>query len=274
MSITIEPGQHHDSAGRARPQMPLTGLRLALVLAGFAVGIASAISVNNRYDDGWLAFFVFAMVVYTLGWGVAEVVTRTHRMKRALYFVLEPVASVAVLYGAYALWGRMWLAVILGFVVGGMLHSAITWLAMPRIAAEEAQAEKWDPHADREGTPASSDVARKWAHGLASHPIRSIAVGMVTDRYYTAIKAQNYAEAYGYLAPEARATASEEAFSERAHAQDSALGRVEEFSNPPVSVEDPVSVDVFVTRTGGSYTVHLQLHQIGDAWRIAAFDGI
>lgn len=254
--------------------MHWTGLHPAIILLGVAVAIAAGIYVRVRYADALLAFFVFVMVAYTLGWGLAEVITRPHRVPRALYFLLLPLTSVAVLVGAYASWEEMWLAVLLGFFAGGTIHTILGRLLLPRITFEETGPAVWNRDAQRQDIAASEDVMLKWLRGLSTHPLRSLALGIVTDRYYRAIKRRDYATAYGYLAPEARAAVSQEEFAQRARAQESGYGPVEEFSNPPVVVKDPATVAVFVTRQEASYTVNLQLRHDRSGWHIIALEAI
>jgi hypothetical protein len=270
MATSIEPPQREVRPLTARPRWHATALHLAFVPLGLAAGAGGALYAYGLRPDVWLAFFVFAMVTYTLGWGTAEVLARPHRLQRALYFALEPALSAAVLYAASRAGAEMWLAVLLGFFVGGALHTILGWALFPRVTAEETGADRW--YAREAGEP--SAWTREQARGFFRHPIRNMAVGMMVDRYYTAIKAQDYDAAYGYLGSEPRSTLTRDAFAARARVRDVAEGAVEAFAEVGVDPDDPGSITLAVARPAGTYTVHLRLRRESGAWRVAAFDDI
>src|SRR5690348_9149063 len=275
MSTSIEPRRRNASFGQMRPGVhtQATLLRLVIVPLGVAAGIAAAMYTHSRYPDGWLAFFVFAMITYTFGWGLAQVVIRPHRVQRAVYFALEPVLSASVLFAALWLGTSMWLAVILGFVAGGMLHTVLSWALVPQITAEEEGADRWY----QRGTDAAvggEQARRDQVRGFLRHPIRAMTVGMAVDHYYTAVKARDYTTAYDSLGGEARAAISREAFITQAEARDVTDGAVEEFAEVGVDPDDAGSVTLAVARPAGTYTVHLHLRREDDTWRVTAFDAI
>lgn len=274
MSTSIEPGQHNASLGQVRPRVrshtQATIVRLIVVPLGFAAGFAAAMYTQSLSHDGWLAFFVFAMVVYTFGWGLAQVLTRPQRVQRALYFAFEPLLSASVLYAAFQLGAPMWLAVLLGFVAGGMLHTILSWALLPQVTAEETGAYRWY----RRGTSEDEAWSRDRVRGFFDHPIRSMAIGMKVDEYYSAIKARDYARAYNCLGTEARAAISREAFITRAEARDVLDGAVAEFAEIRIDPDDLRSITLAVARPASMYTVHMRLRREGDTWRVAGFDGI
>ncbi len=278
MSTSIEPRRRNALFSQMRPgartHTRATLLRLVVVLLGVAAGIAAAIYTHGRDPDGWLTFFVFAMVTYTFGWGLAQVITRLYRVQRALYFALEPVLSTSVLYAALRFGTPMWLAVILGFVAGGMLHTVLGWALLPQVTAEEEGANRWYQRSAGSAVGGEEDWPRDQVRGFFRHPIRAMIVGMAVDHYYTAIKARDYTTAYDSLGGEARAAISREAFITQAEARDVTDGAVEEFAEVGMDPDDAGSVTLAVARPAGTDTVHLHLRREDDTWRVTAFDAI
>ena len=274
MSMSVEPQPRQRLAvpnqGWWLARTPVTVVRLVVVPLGFAAGFAAAIYSHSLYPDGWLAFFVFAMVVYTFGWGLAQVFTHPSPVRRALYFALEPLLSASVLYASFQLGAPMWLAVILGFVAGGMLHTVLSWALVPLVAAEEAGANQWHQRSTRQ----TEAWSRERVHSYFQHPVRSIAIGIKLDQFYTAIKARDYATAYTYLGTQAQAEISREEFITRAEARDVLEGAVREFAEVGMDHDDPGSITLAVARPGSIYITHLRLRREGGMWRIAGFDAI
>lgn len=98
---------------------------------------------------------------------------------------------------------------------------------------------------------------------------------IASDQYYTAIRENDYAKAYGYLSADLRATISQEAFTRQAEQQDAAFGRVSHYAYGNIPLGSPATATITVTRASGTtYTVHLELRQEGGAWKITAFDRI
>jgi len=99
------------------------------------------------------------------------------------------------------------------------------------------------------------------------------------NAYYQAIKDQDYAKAYTYIdtskASGQLQQETEQAFSALGQLDDKAQGRVTSFSQQNVSVNNDTStVTMSVTRNGSPYTVHLQMKQEGNDWKIVGFDNI
>jgi hypothetical protein len=96
--------------------------------------------------------------------------------------------------------------------------------------------------------------------------------------YYTAIKNQDYSQAYTYWDTSGTTSlqgqqATQDAFILVAQAVDTAKGPVTNFSVQP-NTNDPSLVTVTVTRNGSSYVVQLQLHQVNGTWKIIKASGI
>lgn len=101
---------------------------------------------------------------------------------------------------------------------------------------------------------------------------------LVATEYYTAIKNQNYSQAYTYLDTSSVTVqgqqASEALFTTAAQAVDQQRGTVSNFSIVP-NTNDPSTVSVTVTRARSSpYVVNLRLKQEGNNWKIISADGI
>ena len=99
------------------------------------------------------------------------------------------------------------------------------------------------------------------------------------NAYYQAIKDQDYAKAYTYIdtskASGQLQQETEQAFSALGQLDDKAQGPVTSFSQQNVSVNnDTATVTMSVTRNGSPYTVHLQMKQEGNDWKIVGFDNI
>lgn len=112
---------------------------------------------------------------------------------------------------------------------------------------------------------------------------RSVAptVGSITTatEYYTAIRRQNYAQAYSYI-DTGKTTSiqgqavTQETFTRLATVADTARGPVTNFSIQNIDTQHPENVTVHVTRGSQSYDVHLVLTQVGNNWKITQIDNI
>jgi hypothetical protein len=106
------------------------------VLAFFA-GVLAAIYAYSLSSSIALAIYVFLFANYIVSRGVADVITDPYKVRRVLYFSLQPALSTGVLYLVYRLWGKMWLAVVLGIILGVFLHALLAPRLFPRIHVEE-----------------------------------------------------------------------------------------------------------------------------------------
>ena len=98
------------------------------------------------------------------------------------------------------------------------------------------------------------------------------------NAYYQAIRDHDYAKAYTYI-DTSRASSvqqqTEQAFTLAAQLVDRTRGPVTSFSQQDVNVNnDTATVTMSVTRNGSPYTVHLQMKQEGNDWKIVGFDNI
>jgi hypothetical protein len=88
---------------------------------------------------------------------------------------LLPLCGTTALYASYLLWESMWLAVILGFVGGGIVQALLGWALFPKVREEEA-AEDLDRAGIRPeewGEPGPEDLGwrvRIHAHGGEGSP--------------------------------------------------------------------------------------------------------
>lgn len=108
-------------------------------LAGLIIGGAAAWYAYNETSSIALAIFVLVMVQNYIGRGLGDVVTDPEKVKRFVYFTLQPVLAGGVLWLTYQWWDKMWLSAILGFVVGGLLWALVAAVFLPKIAREEDQ---------------------------------------------------------------------------------------------------------------------------------------
>jgi hypothetical protein len=119
----------------------------------------------------------------------------------------------------------------------------------------------------------------------------------IVNQYYTAVKNQDYATAYGYLGehiittknvqpnpnrmfPDGQPFLTQPYFIQAAQDTDTADGKVRTFSivNSGLLLDSQsngnltATATVSITRNGVPYSVHLNLEQIGDAWEIVGYD--
>ncbi|MFL5628377.1 MAG: hypothetical protein ACJ788_22585 [Ktedonobacteraceae bacterium] len=104
---------------------------------------------------------------------------------------------------------------------------------------------------------------------------------ITVQQYYQAIKQQDYATAYSYLASNATVNVNgqsvpvtqESSFETAAKALDISLGPVTS-ADSNTQGSDTSRVTVTVTRNGRSYDVHMVLVKVGNNWKIQSADGI
>lgn len=120
------------ASAAAHPVHRVFGLLGLVAGAGAGAGAYQLIA-----DSWWLVAFAFLLASYVVSRGLGDLITDPHKGRRALYFALQPTLSIAIVYGAYQAWERWWLAVLLGFVGGGILAGALGAALLPRIHEEE-----------------------------------------------------------------------------------------------------------------------------------------
>lgn len=107
---------------------------------GLLAGIAAAVGAYIWIADSIaLAIYSFFMAMYVVARGLADVISDPQKVRRTLYFLLMPALSTAILWGVYELWSRWWLAVLVGFVVGGALARLVAPFVFPRVHREELE---------------------------------------------------------------------------------------------------------------------------------------
>lgn len=119
---------------RGRPAWVPTRAEVALGLSGVIAGIIAALYTFARVSSWWVALFVFVVISHTVGRGLSEVMAKPHRLAHLVYFALFPVVGTAILYIAYDLWGKLWLAVLLGLVFGGIFQVTLGASVLPERA--------------------------------------------------------------------------------------------------------------------------------------------
>jgi len=136
-----ETGPSLGSVGSGRPAAAAGVRRIRNVFGviAFFAGVLAAIYTYRSSSSVALAIYVFLFANYIVSRGVADVVTDPYKVRRILYFSLQPALSTGVLYLVYRLWGKMWLAVLLGIVLGVFLHALLAPRLFPRIHVEEGR---------------------------------------------------------------------------------------------------------------------------------------
>ena len=113
-------------------------LQHAFAALGLVAGVAAAVAAYQLVDDSWwLAAFAFLLANYVVGRALGDLVTDPQKGRRAVYFLLQPVVMVAIVYFAHQAWDRWWLAVLLGLAGGGLLGGAFAANLLPGIHREE-----------------------------------------------------------------------------------------------------------------------------------------
>jgi hypothetical protein len=107
----------------------------------------------------------------------------------------------------------------------------------------------------------------------------------VVNGYYTAIKNQNYSQAYSYLAPNltlnsSQTTLTQDVFVQGLQGVDGQKGKVSNYTITSTSLNSNNGTSsgtyiVSVTRNGAPYNVHLNLQQDSNGqWKIISFDTV
>lgn len=139
--------QYQDQSRGSRPSMRRSPDRPEHVkrvhagfgLLGFGLGVAAAVYGYNESSSIALAIFLFLVVQGYIARGLGDVATDPQKGKRFVYFTLQPLVAVGVLVLTYQWWGIMWLAVVLGLVVGAILWGLVGTVLFPKIAEEETE---------------------------------------------------------------------------------------------------------------------------------------
>lgn len=106
---------------------------------------------------------------------------------------------------------------------------------------------------------------------------QAVGPAVVSTQYYTAVGQQDYTKAYSYLDTSSISvqgqSATAQAYTQAAQALDATQGKVTRSSSTSFNVtNDTATVTMSVTRSSGTYDVHLQLKKIGSDWKIVSMD--
>ncbi|HSQ37527.1 MAG TPA: hypothetical protein VLS92_06520 [Acidimicrobiia bacterium] len=113
------------------------GLRALFSILGMAAGAGAGWLAYSWSDGSWaLAVFVGLLVMNLIARGVADVITDPQKGRRLVFFTLPTLLAAGGAAGAYALWDRWWLAVLIGAVFY-FIGQVVVTVMFPRIAAEE-----------------------------------------------------------------------------------------------------------------------------------------
>lgn len=99
------------------------------------IGLAAAYLAYRWTSSIALAVYVFGMAGYLIG--TADLLTKPHRLQRALDLALFPAASVAVVVLAYQAWKVMWVAAIVSVIAGWIVAEGLGRVLVPKVHAEQ-----------------------------------------------------------------------------------------------------------------------------------------
>ena len=111
-------------------------------VAALVVGVAAAAVAYGLESSWWLAGFVFAMVSFSIGVVVPEVLTEPDKLRRAAYFGNVPLLSTLLVALSFRLWDRWWLAVAVGSTLGVLGAATIGGLLFSDIVDQEVEQAK------------------------------------------------------------------------------------------------------------------------------------
>jgi hypothetical protein len=115
-------------------------------------------------------------------------------------------------------------------------------------------------------------------HFFANSPATDIA-----NKYYTAIKKQDYTTAFKYMDPNLETSQgdliTQDLFTQAGQGLDTEKGYVSDYTITRYAMNSTNGVNtaeftVSVTRNGAPYNVHLKLEQEGNDWKIIRYDNI
>jgi hypothetical protein len=113
------------------------GVRSLFGLLGMAAGVGTGWLAYSWSNGSWaLAVFAGLLAMNLISRGVADVITDPQKGRRLVFFTLPTVLAAGGAAGAYALWGRWWLAVLIGAIFY-LVGQIVVTIMFPRIAAEE-----------------------------------------------------------------------------------------------------------------------------------------
>lgn len=111
------------------------------------VGVGAGIYAYSLEKSVWLGVFVTLLAMQVVGRGVADVVTDDKKVRRALYFAIQPAACSAAFYFSYQAWDKYWLAFLVGAFGGAALTGILAPMLFPGIHREESEDTRQRMHA-------------------------------------------------------------------------------------------------------------------------------
>lgn len=95
---------------------------------GVALGIAAGVFIYFQWKSVWLAIFGFICVAKFFGGELPHIIYHKKRLRRIIYYLTFPLFATVILYFTYRWWGKMWLSVLLGLVIGFVLNVLVSGL--------------------------------------------------------------------------------------------------------------------------------------------------
>jgi hypothetical protein len=123
--------------GSTRRRSSVERVRERLGCLGTAIGLVGGISAGTANGSVALGIYVFLMTFYVFARAIADVVNEPKKLRRAAYFALQPIGSVAVLVLTNWWWHVLWLSAVLGLFLGTGLGTLLGKAIFPDIDAEE-----------------------------------------------------------------------------------------------------------------------------------------
>ena len=124
---------------RRSPNRDARAVRIHAVfsLLGVLAGAGAAYLAWQQVGSVALTIFAFLAANYFVARGLGDVVTDDQKVKRFVFFLMPVLIDSALIYLTYQWWGLMWLAVLVGFLVGTVVWAVVASLAFADIQSEE-----------------------------------------------------------------------------------------------------------------------------------------
>jgi hypothetical protein len=124
---------------RRRPNREAREVKIHAVfnLIGVLTGAGAAYLAWDRAGSIALSVFAFFATNYFVGRGIGDLVTDDKKVKRFFFFLLPVVIDSVLIYLTYQWWDTMWLAVLIGFLVGATVWAPLAVTAFADIQNEE-----------------------------------------------------------------------------------------------------------------------------------------
>lgn len=110
--------------------------------AATAVGLFFYFKDLKIFDRIMVGLFAFIHVTRFVSGGIPKIIYHNKKVHRTLFLLLWPVGGTLVLYLLYQWWHMMWLAAILGLVLGFFISVFVGLLFFRDVAMEDQQREE------------------------------------------------------------------------------------------------------------------------------------